>query len=588
MKIAPSVGRALACAAVFTVFVAAPVEARQPNPQITSIAPNVAPAGTTLVINGQDLTCVAEIFGACTMHTVPTVQINGVNCPVTLSNNTQVRCTIPPGAGFGLPVRLNRNGDLSNPVSFSYPVPAITAVLGSPRPTAGGSTVTIMGNHFGPGSGGGTNRVEINGAVCSTVTWNATQITCIAPAGVGASSVMVIAGSQVSNLSGYTYDPPEIFGVSPNSGPAAGGTTINIQGRNFGGGIAPVTVTVGGATCGVVPPVTHVMLACVVPPGVPGQNAQVRVTVAGQVSDADTFSYAQLTCPAGTFVNGLTCTPCAVGSFSSGPNSTSCTPAAPGFFVSSVGAAAQIACPVNTFQPHAGQFSCMPCAAGTQSGIGATSCTPIVAPDSVLAIATECVMPDPADATKWLARFGYENRYENGGLPLEIVYGMANNFTVGTTDIGPLSGVPTKFALGIHTNAFTFRFSNTETIAWNVVDPVSGDTLTTSPTASTPSCLVSGPQGPPGPAGADGAPGAPGAPGAIGPMGPAGPAGANGADGAPGPAGAPGSVPPGTLLFVLEGEPAPAGATYVGSFKQSLNGDRGGSQNVTIRIYRKN
>jgi hypothetical protein len=52
-------------------------------------------------------------------------------------------------------------------------------------------------------------------------------------------------------------------------------------------------------------------------------------------------------------------------------------------------------------------------------------------------------------------------------------------------------------------------------------------------------------------------------------------------------------VPPGTLLFVIEGEPAPADATFIGSFKQSLNSDPAGSQTapprvVTILIYRKN
>jgi hypothetical protein len=51
-------------------------------------------------------------------------------------------------------------------------------------------------------------------------------------------------------------------------------------------------------------------------------------------------------------------------------------------------------------------------------------------------------------------------------------------------------------------------------------------------------------------------------------------------------------VPPGTLLFVLEGEPVPANATFIGSFRQTLNGEpaagRGGPRVVTVRIYRKN
>jgi len=174
--------------------------------------------------------------------------------------------------------------------------------------------------------------------------------------------------------------------------------------------------------------------------------------------------------------------------------------------------------------------------------------------------------------------------------------------------------VPTTLDLGIHDNAFTFRFSNTENVVWTVNDPASGDPHMAAPTMLTPSCVASGTPGPVGPQGPEGPAGAPGAPGGIGPIGPQGPAGTNGTNGAPGatgaqgppgpagpvgpagpagpqgPAGASGTggVAPGTLLFVLEGEPAPAGATYVGSFKQSLNGDRGNNQLVTVRIYRKN
>lgn len=83
---------------------------------------------------------------------------------------------------------------------------------------------------------------------------------------------------------------------------------------------------------------------------------------------------------------------------------------------------------------------------------------------------------------------------------------------------------------------------------------------------------------PPGPAGP---PGPQGEPGPIGPAGPQGPKGDKGD---------PGEVPSGSLVFVLAGEPAPSGYTFVGSFKQVLN--TGGtdleSTVVTIRIFRKN
>jgi hypothetical protein len=44
-------------------------------------------------------------------------------------------------------------------------------------------------------------------------------------------------------------------------------------------------------------------------------------------------------------------------------------------------------------------------------------------------------------------RFGYENKFDNLGVPLEIPYGESNKFVVDGSDFGPMSGVPTTFAL---------------------------------------------------------------------------------------------------------------------------------------------
>jgi hypothetical protein len=72
----------------------------------------------------------------------------------------------------------------------------------------------------------------------------------------------------------------------------------------------------------------------------------------------------------------------------------------------------------------------------------------------------------------------------------------------------------------------------------------------------------------------------------MGPVGPAGPAGA---------AGAPGTLPKGTLIFLLSGDPVPAGYTYVGRYELRLDREdqpwnrRGrDDRDVVIRIYKKN
>ena len=120
-----------------------------------------------------------------------------------------------------------------------------------------------------------------------------------------------------------------------------------------------------------------------------------------------------------------------------------------------------------------------------------------------------------------------------------------------------------------------------------------------------------GPQGPKGDKGDKGDPGTPGAAGAQGAQGAAGSAGPPGSTGAKGDAGAkgekgdkgdpgtpgakgdPGYMPRGALILVLRGDPAPAGYTYVGSFREELNATPGRERReneraVVIQIYKKN
>jgi hypothetical protein len=104
-------------------------------------------------------------------------------------------------------------------------------------------------------------------------------------------------------------------------------------------------------------------------------------------------------------------------------------------------------------------------------------------------------------------------------------------------------------------------------------------------------------EGPPGPPGPQGPPGEQGPPGLQGVAGPAGlqglkgPRGESGPIGPQGPQGYPAEVPEGTLVFLLEGDPGPADYTAVGSYEQLIQrplSEGGGSQLVTIRLFRKN
>ena len=613
MNIPRSLGRLLTCATV--MWLMTPVSAAAQSPHISGVS--VFPdAPEYLKITGTNLTCPLTLFGSCALpHVLPTVTVGGVACPVWPDSRDVVYCLDPVGAGSHW-VQVSRNGNLSNSVWFAFPLPQISFING-PRPTTGGN-VTIHGIRFGVG-GSSSYVVQINSVNCPIVEWSRTSIVCTAPPGAGSVTLRVTALGQ-SDTETYSYDSPVITSVTPNSGAAAGGVPLQIQGNNFGPFGVSRSVAVGSAQCPV-SAFTHTTITCQLPIGTPGTTAPVRVTVAGKNSNSVNFTYNALSCAPGSFKNGPVCSPCAIGRFSNQPNQSFCTLAPAGFFVATTGASLATACPANTFQALAGQASCAPCATGFVSDSGAAACTLAPGTPPAVTVKAECVMPDPSDATKWLARFGYENHYDSG--PLDLVYGAANNFTVNDIDIGAISGVPTMLQLGIHSNAFTFRFSDTETVAWNVVDPLTNSVVTATPTEVTPSCVLTGPQGDPGaigpigpigpdgpegPAGADGndgSPGEPGLPGADGAVGPAGATGATGLTGAQGPQGLTGPMGPigptgltgptgpqgeglmsGSHLLLPAGAPPPPGYDYVGSFDLFPSGGSRGREALTsIDVY---
>ena len=73
-----------------------------------------------------------------------------------------------------------------------------------------------------------------------------------------------------------------------------------------------------------------------------------------------------LTAKAGRYVNGITCTACEAGSYTStATTATSCTPAAKGYYVSGTEKTAQTPCAAGTYTSATGKSSCANAAAGT-------------------------------------------------------------------------------------------------------------------------------------------------------------------------------------------------------------------------------
>jgi len=107
---------------------------------------------------------------------------------------------------------------------------------------------------------------------------NANQITAVTPAGTGQVNVVVTnTDAQTGTLSnGYTYQAaPTITKITPNTGPAAGGTSVTIDGTGF---LTGVTVRFGSASGTDVVRVSSTRITVKTPPGPGGTNVDVTVT----------------------------------------------------------------------------------------------------------------------------------------------------------------------------------------------------------------------------------------------------------------------------------------------------------------------
>ncbi len=120
--------------------------------------------------------------------------------------------------------------------------PLVTPEVSKLAPTtglaAGGTSVTITGTGFT-----GASAVKFGSTPAASFkvsSW--TSITAVSPPGTSGSidvTVTTPAGTSVTSSADlYLFQPPTITGVSPNSGPMAGGTIVTITGSGFALGSA--------------------------------------------------------------------------------------------------------------------------------------------------------------------------------------------------------------------------------------------------------------------------------------------------------------------------------------------------------------
>jgi len=203
-----------------------------PPPTISSIKPNMGTLeGDTKII----------IIGTGFLSGVD-VLIDGTETSVRSLSPTKIEAYTPPSsAGVKDVVVQNRDGQRATlRDGFIYNrAPAITKVIPDNGRLAGGTKITIQGNGFLPGAkvliGDVYARTFVLASAIQVISPNI--INAITPSGEpGARDIVVRNPDQQEIIipGGFTYNPmPRITDVSPNHGPASGGTKITVRGIGF-------------------------------------------------------------------------------------------------------------------------------------------------------------------------------------------------------------------------------------------------------------------------------------------------------------------------------------------------------------------
>ncbi|WP_430391814.1 putative Ig domain-containing protein [Dyella sp. 20L07] len=253
-------------------------------PAVTSMSPTSGPAagGTSVTIMGTGFTgATAVAFGgtAATGYTVISA--------------TQITATAPAGSGT-VDVRVTTPSGTSPATAsdqFTYiAAPVVTSLSPITGLLGGGTSVTISGTGFT-----GSTAVTFGGAAATTYTVNsATQITAIAPAGMGAGTVDVRVTSPggtsaISATDRFTYVPmPTVVIVSPDTGLTTGGTSVTISGTGFTG---TTGVSFGGANATSVTIVNDTIITATTPAGSAGAVNVVVTTPGGSGTLTNGYTY---------------------------------------------------------------------------------------------------------------------------------------------------------------------------------------------------------------------------------------------------------------------------------------------------------
>mmetsp|Transcript_3543 Transcript_3543/g.12453 ORF Transcript_3543/g.12453 Transcript_3543/m.12453 type:complete len:1186 (-) Transcript_3543:1318-4875(-) len=178
-------------------------------------------------------------------------QTKGQN--VTWTSDSSLTLISAPGLSYDLTVNVTagRCMDVRSLANyFSYDAPYESQISPANAAPYGLSAMTVFGKNFGtfPST---TVDVMIGDSKCIYSSWvsDSTVVCNAVPRGTGSAhnvrvdlnrQPLAAAGRRSENPKGlanaFSYDKPEVYGISPNNGPPGGFEAVTILGRNFGWG----------------------------------------------------------------------------------------------------------------------------------------------------------------------------------------------------------------------------------------------------------------------------------------------------------------------------------------------------------------
>ncbi|MFE7782421.1 Ig-like domain repeat protein [Streptomyces libani] len=204
----------------------------------------------------------------------------------TVLDDTTIVAVTPSGQG-AVPVTVTTPGGSARVGYFFYIFwPSLTGIAPATGPIGGGNTVILTGANLRTAL-----LVRFGDAVAFPTALSDRQVSVTVPpaAGPGTVPVRITTRGGVSNRLLYTYAAvADVTGVSPDTGPIAGGTTLVLTGS----GLARVSgVTIDGVPVRSFRAYSDNLLVVVTPEGVPGPADIVVTTPAGSVTLPNAFTY---------------------------------------------------------------------------------------------------------------------------------------------------------------------------------------------------------------------------------------------------------------------------------------------------------